>query len=222
MLLQKNVIDADAIKEFLDSLWYPLYFMDFETTCMLLVPLYDGVRPYQPVPFQFSPNALLQHCEFLGNPDEDPQKPFLHALLATIPAGTCVLTWNQVFEKMILKNLEERFPDSHERIYSLRENIRDLMIPFKKKQIYHWQFEGSYSIKAVLPALVPEMGYDSLDICAGQMASDGWMRMVHSSSVEERQLIREQLLLYCRQDTIAMVRILEKMREAVCEKFRPD
>lgn len=214
----KNSLDATAIRAFLDTIRYPLYFMDFETTCMIPVPPYNGVKPYQPVPFQFSlhfqhsPDAPLQHTAFLGNPDEDPQEPFLNALLHALPEDACIIVWNQGFEKKILTQLSQRFPDCLDYIDRLKENIIDLMVPFREKLIYHWQFNGSYSIKAVLPALIHDMDYANLGICDGGMASDGWMRMVASSSEDERAEIRSQLLEYCHMDTLAMVKILEKLK----------
>jgi hypothetical protein len=220
-LQQKNHVNQDAIRKFIGSLNYPLYFMDFETTCLLPLPAYDGVRPYQQAPFQFSlhwqesADAPLQHVEFLGNPDEDPHESFLSALLTAIPENACILTWNQVFEKMILRNLSLKFPDYAQELNLLRDNIRDLMIPFRQKHIYHRHFSGKYFLKSVLPVLIHDMDYDALDICDGQMASDCWMRMVHSTSAEERQAISEQLRIYCHQDTLAMVKILERMREIV-------
>lgn len=216
-LHKKNVIDTDAIKSFIDSLWYPLAFMDFETTCLTPVPLFDGTRPFQSVPFQFSlhwfdsPKGSLKHREFLAQANGDPQKEFLATLLGSLPKNACILTWNKGFEGKVLRALGERFPKYHKRIQAIIANLVDLMAPFRSKQIYHWQFEGSYSIKAVLPALVPELSYQSLTISDGGSASEGWLRMRASRDKEEQDQIRRDLLEYCHLDTLAMVRILEKM-----------
>ncbi len=216
-LHQKNVVDVAAIREFLNSLWYPLAFLDFETTCLMAVPLFDGTRPFQPVPFQFSlhlqntSGAPIQHREFLAPAVGDPQEPFLHALLDVLPENACILSWNKGFEGKILRMLAERFPMHSERLHHLIDNLVDLMAPFRSKQIYHWKFDGSYSIKVVLPALVPELSYETLSISDGGTAADAWLRLRASSDPEEQKQIRGNLLEYCHLDTLAMVRILDEL-----------
>lgn len=85
------------------------------------------------------------------------------------------------------------------------------MAPFRRKDIYHWQFAGSYSIKAVLPALVPELSYKGLPVSNGEMAANTWLRMHQESDEGQMAELRQQLLEYCQLDTLAMVRILEEM-----------
>jgi hypothetical protein len=218
MLHQKNHIDVDAVHQFIESLWYPICFMDFETTYMVPIPMYDGIRPYQMVPFQYSvhvlhePGGELVHHEFLADGSTNPQKEFLEQLLAIVPRNACILVWNQGFEIPRLKELAEAFPEKSGKIDHIINNIRDLMIPFRDKSIYHWQFNGSYSLKDVLPALVPELSYDNLEISVGGMASSAWLHMIQSKDEEEKSTIRKQLLQYCHLDTFAMVKILEKMK----------
>jgi len=219
VLHQKNHIDADAVREFIDSLWYPLCFMDFETTFMVPIPMYDGIRPYQQVTFQFSadviqkPGGELEHHEFLADGATNPQKEFIERLLTVVPSNACILVWNKSFEGPRLKEIADAFPEKRSEIECLINNIRDLMIPFRDKSLYHWQFDGSYSIKVVLPAIVPELSYDNLDISDGGEASSAWLRMVQSNDDEEKSGIRKQLLQYCGLDTLAMVKILEKMKD---------
>jgi len=195
--------------------------MDFETTLMVPIPMYDGTRPYQQVPFQYSvhliqgPGGPLVHHEYLANGATNPQKEFLEGLLAVIPSDACVLVWNQSFESSRLKELAGAFPERSSKINRLIGQIRDLMAPFRDKSLYHWQFNGSYSIKAVLPALVPGMSYDQLEISDGGEASSEWLRMVQSTNSDEKAAIREQLLRYCQLDTLAMVKILGKMQEMI-------
>ena len=221
VLHRKNRLDADAVRSFLESLSYPLCFMDFETTVMVPVPLYDGTRPYQQVPFQYSvhilpqPGAPLVHHEYLADGATNPQRDFLEGLLAAIPGDACVLVWNQSFESSRLKELADAFPEKGSAINHLIGQIRDLMAPFREKSLYHWQFNGSYSIKAVLPALVPGMSYEQLEISDGGQASAQWLRMVQAKNNAEKEVIREQLLRYCELDTLAMVKILEKMKEMI-------
>lgn len=218
LLHQKNHFDVGAVREFLDALWYPLCFMDFETIYMTPVPFFDGLRPYQQVPFQFSLHIISEqgadpvHYEFLAEGPANPQQEFLDSILAQLPNNGCILTWNQTFEENRLKELIEPFPERSTEVLGVVENLRDLMVPFRDKSVYHWQFNGSYSLKAVLPALVPELSYDMFEVCNGAMASDAWMRILHSENEQEKDSLRQQLLEYCHLDTLAMVRIVEKLR----------
>ena len=219
-ILNKNqIVDEVAVQEFLDELWYPLVFLDFETTYMTPVPLFDGTRPYQQVPFQFSlhwqnePDGELFHTEFLAPTHGDPRELFLETLLEVMPDNSCVITWNAGFEGKILGWLARNFPRRRDRINSIITNIIDLMSPYRSKNIYNWQFNGSYSLKAVLPALVPELSYGALAINNGTMASSAWLALRLSDDDGHNEQIRQRLLEYCHLDTLAMVKILEKMRQ---------
>lgn len=220
-LHQKNVVKIEAVSKFIDALWYPLCFLDFETTYLNAVPIFDGTTPNQQVPFQYSlhildkPGAALRHQEFLAPTDKNPQEALLQSLLAALPKDSCILTWNQAFEKGRLEELSKYSPAHKQEISGILKNIRDLMAPFRRKDIYHWQFAGSYSIKAVLPALVPELSYKGLAVSNGEIAASSWLRMRQESDNLQIAELRQQLLEYCHLDTLAMVRILEKMREMV-------
>ncbi len=216
--LQKSeVIDRDAIRAFLDSLWYPMYFLDFETI-YTPIPFYDGVSPYQQVPFQYSLHSLqnaeaeLRHSEFLASPKEDPRQLLLTQLLGEIPANACIISYTD-FETKRLRELSQWFPERKAELDRLVGNVRDLAQPFKQMAYYHWKMNGSYSIKAVLPCLLPDMGYYGLEIRDGGMAVDAYLRMRASDNPDEVDKIRRALLEYCKLDTMAMVRILEKLRE---------
>lgn len=218
-LYQQNRFDQPAVQAFLDELWYPLCHLDFETTFMTPVPLFDGTRPYQQVPFQFSlhiedaPGAEIRHIAFLAEADTDPREEFMWALLGALPENACILTWHQGFESARLRDLAEQLPHWQGRVEAILPTIRDLMVPFRDKAIYHWQFDGSYSLKVVLPALVPELGYDGMEVSNGEEASQTWLRLRSGVSAEEREQLRTALLSYCYLDTWAMVKILEWVRE---------
>lgn len=220
-LHQKNHIDKKAVRAFIKSLWYPLCFMDFETYYTAPVPLYDGTRPYQQVPFQFSlhiqdkPGGEIRHVEYLADGATDPRPGFLKNLLAAVPKKSCVVVWNQSFEIGRLRELARDFPRYAAKIEALIENIRDLMAPFRDKSIYHWKFDGQYSIKAVLPALIDGAFYESLAIGDGGVAASEWLRMISMDDPAEKEQIRKNLLEYCKLDTYAEVLILEKMREMI-------
>lgn len=216
---QNNHIAADKVQAFLATLWYPLCFLDFETTYMTPVPMFDGTRPYQQVPFQYSLHCLdregaeVQHYEFLAEPGNDPRTAFLENLLRASPEGACILAYNSTFEVQRLEELAENFPDHRDRIAAIIRNVRDLMKPFRSRHIYFPGMHGSHSIKSVLPALVPELSYKDMEVNNGAVAAESYLKMLQTKDPAEVARIRFALLEYCKLDTLAMFRILEKMRE---------
>lgn len=218
---QTELINSREVRTFLESLWYPLCFLDFETTYMNPVPLFDGTQPYQQVPFQYSLHCITQnggellHQEFLATPGTDPRRALLNNLLESIPEYACILAYNSKFEVERLKELAASFPGYSSRIDSVICRVRDLMKPFASRHIYLPQMNGSHSIKAVLPALVPELSYKNLEISNGALAAESYLKMYHSTDSAEIARIRAALLEYCKLDTLAMVRILERMQQYV-------
>jgi len=210
--------DPGAIREFLDGLGYPLCFLDFETYDSPIPP-FDGTRPYQQIPFLFSLHRQdsmggpLRHSEFLGLPGKDPRDELTERLLAVIPEDSGVLAYNKTFEVRVLKDLAERFPARRERLLAIAEGILDLMLPFRRRDIYHWRMGGSYSLKNVLPVLVPELTYEGMAIQEGKEASLAYLALEKIEGREEREKAEEDLRAYCRQDTLGMVRLLERMQE---------
>jgi len=221
VLDKRNVTDKTAVKEFLETLWYPICFLDFETTFMVPIPLFDGSRPYQNIPFQYSlhylkeEDAALVHYEYLAQAKRDPRKDFLEKLLSQLPENACVLVYNKTFEIGILNDLIQLFPEHKAKAENIIDNIRDLMIPFRNKEVYRWEMEGSYSLKYVLPALVPELKYEEMEISDGGMAANAWLSLWEMEDSGEIEKVRNALLKYCKLDTLAMVRILEKLWEMI-------
>lgn len=215
-LQQTDFIDKTKLTEFLESLWYPLYFLDFESSNEPIPP-FDELRPYQQIPFQFSlhvqpkPNAELEHYEYLAEPGNDPRRELATKLLALIPKNACILTYNQSFEKRIISSLAEFLPDHTNALATRIENIRDLMQPFQQRHIYCWQFNGSYSIKKVLPVLAPEVAYSELEIADGETAQRAYRQLKEIPDSHGREVLIQALLEYCRLDTLAMVIILNKL-----------
>ena len=213
------VINRAALEEFLDQIEYPLYFMDFETF-QSAVPEYDGTRPYQQIPFQYSVHRLdaqeaeLVHFEWLGESGTDPRKDFIENLLGVMGNTGSVVTYNSSFEKGRLCELAIRFPRKAKTIESIQERIIDLMSPFRSKHYYLPIMKGSYSIKQVLPALVPELSYDDLEIGNGGLASFTYYQLQYEKEVAVVEKTREALLRYCELDTLAMAKILEKLDKA--------
>ena len=215
-LNQEDSIDTDAVTAFLDTLWYPLYHLDFETF-NTAIPKFDGTRPYQQVPFQYSlhvqqmAGAEPEHYEFLAEPEADPRRQLIEQLLALIPEDGCVLTYNQSFEKGVLRDLADLFPDLAVEINKRLENVRDLMVPFRRRDVYRWQMRGSYSIKEVLPAMVPDLSYAGMAVADGMAAMQAYHDMCAMKPGETLELLRRAMLEYCQLDTLAMVKILEKL-----------
>ncbi|HNW75177.1 MAG TPA: DUF2779 domain-containing protein, partial [Bacteroidales bacterium] len=169
--------NQDALDEFKADLEYPLYFLDFETI-FPAIPIHDESRPYQQIPFQFSlhvqrvENADPEHYEFLGTPPADPRPAFIEELLAKLDNAGSIVVWNKTFECTRLKEIARDFPHYQEQIEGLLERVVDLMVPFRRKHIYTPEMNGSYSLKAVLPALAPDLSYNDLEIKEGGMASE--------------------------------------------------
>jgi hypothetical protein len=159
--------------------------------------------------------ASLIHHDFLAQPIGDPRREFLQELLKLLPSHECVLTYNQAFEATRLRELKEAFPEHAAAIDGILGNMRDLMMPFKNRTVYHWRMNGSYSIKKVLPALVPELSYDGLNISDGGMAMEAYVAMCSTRDKSEIERIRQGLLEYCQLDTLAMVKILERLNALI-------
>ena len=218
-LSQEEIIDKDAINEFLGTLSYPLYHLDFETF-QQAVPEFVGLRPYEQIPFQFSihkedGNGNLEHFEFLAEVGADPRYELALNLIKFIPQDACVLAYNMSFEKGVIRRLVTNYPQISSELMAIHDNIKDLMAPFASKSYYHPKMQGSYSIKYVLPALVPEFesAYKDLNLIHnGGEAMQAYEAMTHMSA-DERKAYKKALLAYCKLDTLAMVKVLEKLRE---------
>ena len=215
-------VDKPKINEFLGTLTYPIYHLDFETY-QQPVPEFDGISPYQQIPFQYSlhieqEDGTLEHKEFLAREGTDPRRALAEQLVKDIPKGVCSLAYNMSFEKTVIKRLAETFPDLADALMDIHDNMHDLMIPFKDQSYYSAAMQGSYSIKFVLPALYPddpELDYHNLEgVHNGGEASAAFAEMT-SHTPREIAKIRQNLLKYCGLDTYAMVKVLRKLKEAV-------
>jgi len=218
-----QTVDETAIREFLSSLSYPLYFLDFETF-MLPIPPFDATRPYQQIPSQYSLHYVqredgeLLHKEFLAKEGSDPRPALARRLLEDIPGDACVLAYNMAFEKGIIRELAEQFPENSTALMRIHNNIIDLMEPFKNKSYYTKEMRGSYSIKAVLPALFPDdpdLSYKNLDFIHDGGEAMSAYAVLSELPEEQRSLVRKSLLEYCKLDTLAMVKIWEKLRHVL-------
>ena len=209
--------DQDELDEFLEELVYPLYYMDFETI-QFAIPRYDESRPYQQIPFQYSLHVQqtkggeFEHYEFLGTPPADPRPEFILSLLTRLGENGSIIVWNQAFENTRLREIARDYPEYADRIDGLFERVADLMVPFRRKHLYTPDMNDSYSLKAVLPALVKDLSYSDLEIQEGGTASLIYESLYHDTDPEQVRLKRANLLEYCKMDTFSMVKIIEKLR----------
>ena len=198
----------------LGEIAFPASFLDFETVSPA-IPVYPGTRPYQRVPFQWSlhirdSSGHLRHDSFLNDDAEDPRERFVTGLLEAVPPKGAIIAYSS-YEKTTMRGLAQAFPQYENRLLALCDRVVDLL-KLIRDNYYHPEFNGSYSLKSVLPALVPNLGYSDLEISEGLAASTSYTRMVASNTPEsEKAEIREALLAYCQRDTDAMVRVYDAL-----------
>jgi CRISPR/Cas system-associated exonuclease Cas4 (RecB family) len=205
-----------AIRRELAGLEYPVHFLDFESFNPAL-PLYAGTRPYQVIPFQWSdhvmgPGGKMTHREFLHDGSGDPREPLARSLLKTLGRSGSIVVYSG-FEETRIRELSEALPHLAQDLLALLDGRIVDLHPLVRDNCYHPDFHGSFSLKAVLPALVPDLGYDDLDITDGQEASLAYAEMIDPATPDRRrQEIGADLLSYCGRDTEAMVRLVETLR----------
>lgn len=213
-------LDKPRLQAFLDSLKFPLLYFDIELF-MPAVPMYDGTKPYQHLPFQFSmhrqetPGGELQHIEYIAEPGSDPRALFLENLLRETEGEGTLLIYDVTLEKNILLALKTLFPEKSEAIDQRIARMRDLMQPFMERAYHHPRMKGSVSLKNVLPALVPGMSYDELKVANGSQAMTVYEQMHQASDLFAAAEMREALSTYGKLDTLSMAHILDVLREAV-------
>lgn len=221
---QESFLDVAPLAAFLDRIRYPIAFLDYETyPCAL--PRFAGFRPYDHVPFQFSQHVVSHaggeavHRDFLYTGASCPDAHFVSALRDAVPPEGSIVVWNRTFEQGINEKLAVRLP--HERAFldSVNARIVDLMDVFTGQMVVHPGFRGRTSIKWVLPALVPQLSYDGLAIQEGATASETWNRIVTGDmEVDEADDARNDLIAYCKRDSLAMVEIWRVLLGAVIQR----
>lgn len=211
------IIDKDQIKDFLSQIEFPLYFLDYETFGGV-VPVFDGMKPYEQMPFQYSLHKMmaidgkLEHFEFLHRENSNPADELSKSLKKDIGVSGTVLAWNASFEKGCNSHMGRLVPEFEKFYEDLNGRILDLMNPFSRGHYAHKDFLGSASIKNVLPVLIPELSYNDLDIHDGGSAQRLWMAAILEGKKEdEKEKILGNLLKYCRLDTMAMVEIYKHL-----------
>jgi hypothetical protein len=208
--------DKPAIRRFLGELVYPLYYLDFETF-FTAIPQFDGVRPYQQIPFQYSlhvvnkPGATPEHFGFIAGGRSDPRPEILGRLRSLLGKTGSIVSYNAAFEKRVIGESGEAYPEFSAFWKSAGKRFVDLLVPFRSFHYYHPDQRGSASMKQVLPALTGQ-GYSGLEIGDGGTASREYLRVTFGDVPEsEKERIRAQLEKYCSLDTSGMIAIVDAL-----------
>jgi hypothetical protein len=220
----KALIDIEEIDEFISNFQYPLYFLDYESY-LPAIPRFNKYGPYQNIVFQYSLHILrekppvdadlkwlddnVEHTEFLATEAKDPSLDIVESLEKDIPTGDgTVIVWHKPFEMGRNRELGSLNPAKQKYMNHLNDRIVDLKEVFSKGMYVDPKFKGSASIKKVLPVISPDLSYDNLEINNGADANKMWGKMI-KKDIDENEVNETQknLLVYCKQDTWAMVRI---------------
>jgi hypothetical protein len=210
-------IEKEEIQQFLNRLEYPLYYLDFETIGQA-IPIYDGTRPYQTIPFQFSLHIVENdesepvHYSFLAEGREDPRPQLLNKLQELIGSEGSIIAYNSGFEEGVLRELAEVFPEYAGWLDCIFARIVDLLAPFSSFHYYNASQKDTASLKKVLPAVTGK-GYEEMGIGAGMDASIAYERITYGNATQEEiSRVRADLLKYCKLDTEGMIWIVDKLK----------
>lgn len=220
-------IKTENIRDFLQQFSYPIYFLDFETM-QPVIPLFEGTKPYQQIPFQYSlhyiekEDGTLLHKEFLAESGTNPLRDIAESLCRDIPMNVCVTAYNKAFECTRLKEFGKMFPDLEEHLLNIEEHIVDLLVPFQSGYYYNQSMGGSFSIKSVLPAIFPddpELDYHSLEGVHNGSEAMTIFPKIKDMPKEEQAQARRNLLKYCELDTYAMVKVWKELKRVEKGEF---
>lgn len=209
------VVNKEKIQVDLKGITYPLYFIDYESYNPA-IPMYDGYKPFDQMPFQWSLHLQkthggeLEHYEFIETEQVDPIPSFLTNLQKYIGPEGLLVVWNKTFEGTQNKRMGEIHPEFNDICEDMNNRMYDLMDIFKNQWYADPKLKGSFSIKNVLPLLIPELSYKGMAIAEGATAMMSWYEMVYGAT-NDKESIKDNLLKYCELDTLAMVRIFERL-----------
>ncbi len=213
-VVANKVVIEPGLQGVLAAYRYPIAMLDFETVGPAL-PVWNGCSPLTAVPVQFSVHTLhengeLTHSAYLAEGQGDPQPAVAQAVVEALHGAATILAWHASVEKRCLTELAEAAPEHAAALLEARDKTQDLLVAVKN-HFYHPDFRGSFSIKNVVPALLPEMSYDELDVADGMAASNLLESVLcHPDELSDDQCedLRTQLRTYCEHDTAVMVELL--------------
>lgn len=207
---------SNQLRSDLENIVWPAFYLDFETV-MTAIPLYPDIAPYTQLPTQYSIHKYgsigqeVDHKEYLADPSRDCRRELVERLIINLEDCGSIIIYSN-FEKNVINALSMIYPNLKDKLDALIERIVDLEVIIRKN-FYHPDFHGSVSIKQTLPALVPELSYDALEIADGNSANAAfaYLALGKYTEGEEAESVKQNLLEYCKQDTLAMVRLHEKL-----------
>lgn len=215
----RQPIVGQGLKAGLDAIIWPAYYLDFETV-KTAIPLYPDIAPHSQIPTQYSihkcsePGQIINHSYYLADPRRDCRRELAESLIKDCGGDGSIIIYTS-FEKTIIRGLTEAYPDLAGELNSLVDRMVDLEAIIKKS-FNHPGFRGSTSIKKTLPALVPDVSYDSLEVSDGDSASTVFAYIAAGKYIgDEAERLKDNLLEYCKQDTFGMVRLHESLMEHV-------
>jgi len=218
-VLTGRLIVEPGLAKALAAFRAPLAFLDFETVG-LAIPVWDGCHPYDAVPVQFSchrpaPDGTVVHHEWLADGPEDPRPELARRLVEACRGARTIVAYNAGFERRGIELLAGAVPGAAEDLLEMAGRLAD-PLPVVRDHVYHPDFDGSFSLKAVMPALVPGPGYEDLEVADGATASLELERLMFRGDgmpAEERHRLRQALLRYCALDTSGLMSLLGLLRE---------
>lgn len=213
-------VQPELLWEFLGSIKIPVSYFDFETI-MEPIPQFDNQRPYDQIPFQYSlhvetESGEVSHKEYLADAEGDPRSELALRMLADFPNEGSIIAFNIGFERARIRELAALLPELSDRLTALNARFVDLVKPFRDGGYYHPDFLGSFSLKSILPAMFPddtELRYQGLSVSEGSEAMEAFASLQQVTDPTEKEKIRDDLLAYCKLDTLAMVKIMQRLRE---------
>lgn len=216
----QRYIDFKAVAEFIQEVRYPLSFLDFEMF-MPAIPIYEGSSPYEHIPFLYSMHskikkeAALEHTGFLAETGAHPLREFILHLIEDLGNEGDILVFDPTHEQKILNKAIQLFPEFKTALQQILLRIKDLSTPFRKKHYYLSAMKGSYSMKFLLPAIAPELTFDTLSIKNGISALAAFENLQKEADLFKTLEIREALMEYCKMDTLGLVKIFEALEEVI-------
>ena len=212
---EQQFLGHGYVPSMLAELKPPIRYLDFETFAPA-IPRFAGTRAYNAIPFLFSVHTehdpdTVEHTDYLHEQDDDPRPHIVERLIEALGSEGPICTYSH-YEQTVLNSLARAIPDRAEELATISARLFDLL-PVVRNSIYHQEFRGSFSIKSVLPVLVPGMGYDDLEITDGQTASVLYMQALKSSDTKERDRVFVDLRAYCERDTLGLVQLHRALRK---------
>jgi CRISPR/Cas system-associated exonuclease Cas4 (RecB family) len=213
------VLNNKIIEKFYDQVTYPLYFLDYETFSSA-IPVVDGVKPHAHIPFQFSihvkmtkEGSNIEHYEYLADKAELPRN-MIELMEKVIGSNGSIVSWHKSFENTRNKEMAILYPDKANFLNNVSDRTIDLEDIFKGGYV-DIAFGGSTSIKKVLPVIVPDLNYANLEVANGTDAMEAFTRLLEMPNGLDKTKLQNEMLEYCKLDTLAMVEIFKKMEKYI-------